>query len=368
MAKIVLTVHQLGQGGTDRVCAHLAHGFVAAGYAVEVVALADAGGGAAALLPLFGERVRLTFLGAATGRRPLDMAVRAPALVRRLRGARPDLVLSTGNNMNWLTALAVRRARLGATRLALKTTNPIVRPQDPWWRRGVRQRGYARAFAAADRVLTLSDEETEALRTAFPAAADRFVTVANPYVTDRMLTVAPAPAGPVRTILAAGRLAAQKRMDLAVRAFARLDRADARLVVLGEGPDRAALEALAAELGVADRVAFPGFTADVTGYYAAADLFVLPSRYEGLPAVVLEAMAVGVPVVATDCFPAARSLIRRAPGCAIAEPTPDAFAAAMAAALDRPRPAGLREVAAPYGIAAAVTSHLRALAPLIAGS
>jgi glycosyltransferase involved in cell wall biosynthesis len=106
-----------------------------------------------------------------------------------------------------------------------------------------------------------------------------------------------------RVVLAVGRLSREKAQADLLRAFARLAResagARARLVLVGEGPERAALEELAAELGLGGRVVFAGQTSDVAPFYAAADLFALPSHSEGSPYALLEAMAAGVPVVAT---------------------------------------------------------------------
>ncbi len=103
-------------------------------------------------------------------------------------------------------------------------------------------------------------------------------------------------------VLAAGRLHEQKRFDLLLEAFARAREKvpAARLVVVGTGSLRADLERRARELGVADRTQFAGFRADMPAVFAAADLFALSSDDEGLPMVVLEAMAAGLPVVATE--------------------------------------------------------------------
>ncbi len=100
---------------------------------------------------------------------------------------------------------------------------------------------------------------------------------------------------------AAGRLAPEKAFDALIRSVHALGQRgiNFRLVVIGEGDDRARLEALANELGVADRVHLPGWQADVRGYFEAMDVFALSSLREGLPNVLLEAMALEVPCVAT---------------------------------------------------------------------
>ena len=106
-----------------------------------------------------------------------------------------------------------------------------------------------------------------------------------------------------------------------------------------------------------------GFVRDVATALHSADLFVLPSAYEGLPAVVLEAMAANCPVLSTDCFPAARALVGRAPGCAIIPNGDDA--GSLAEQIDRhlglERPTQLRAIAERYSIGNGVLSHIAAM-------
>ena len=106
-----------------------------------------------------------------------------------------------------------------------------------------------------------------------------------------------------RIMLAVGRLDKQKGYDLLIRAFARVDakRKGWRLVILGEGPERSNLWRLAEDLGIHDAVAMPGIVKEPAEWMHKADLFVLPSRYEGFPNALLEAMACGCAVIAADC-------------------------------------------------------------------
>jgi glycosyltransferase involved in cell wall biosynthesis len=291
-----------------------------------------------------------------------------PEYARFLRRARPDWVLSTGNNMNWVTAAGLKLSGLTTTRLVMKTTNPIVRPRDKLLARTIRRAGYRRAFRAADAVLTLSDAETRQLQAMFPREASRFRTVINPYVTPDMLRERPFERSEAeRLVLAVGRLQPQKRMSLLIRAIAHVTTPGSRLVILGEGVERPRLEALVRDLGLSDRVELPGFDPDVGTWFARADLFVLPSVYEGLPAVVLEAMAANCPVVSTDCFPAARELVAGAEGCALIErPDPVLLARLIDERFAEPRPTSLRALAETYSIENAQRSHVEAVASLIA--
>ncbi len=103
-------------------------------------------------------------------------------------------------------------------------------------------------------------------------------------------------------VMTIGRLEYSKRQDLLLRAWAGVRETvpDARLVLISDGPERHALQKLATRLGIADSVAFAGAKPDAHRFLKAADVFVLPSRYEGWPIVLLEALAAGVPVVASD--------------------------------------------------------------------
>lgn len=144
-------------------------------------------------------------------------------------------------------------------------------------------------------------------------------------------------------ILNVGRLSPQKNQLLLLEAFARLP-GDGRLVILGEGNLRGALERRAKDLGIADRVKMPGFRLDPGPYYRSADLFVLSSDFEGYPVAMIEAMHCGLPIVSTDC-PTGPTEILNHGEFGILAPCGDSerLAAAIAAALASPSdPDGLK--------------------------
>jgi glycosyltransferase involved in cell wall biosynthesis len=137
-----------------------------------------------------------------------------------------------------------------------------------------------------------------------------------------------------------------------------------RLTIVGDGPLRGALEAAAAQLGIAARITFAGFVADVTPFYATASLLIMSSRWEGLPAGPIEALACGCDVVATDCAPGLTELLAAA-GALTPVPVGDAPALAWAidAALDRGSPSPrARAVASSYSMSVSLDDHLRLLA------
>jgi glycosyltransferase involved in cell wall biosynthesis len=158
-------------------------------------------------------------------------------------------------------------------------------------------------YPRADKVIAVSDGVADDLAQNFGVPRDKLVSIANPIDVDAIEAKAGAespdrPEGDY--ILAAGRLVKSKNFELLIRAYAQAGLSE-RLVILGEGGERAALEALARECGVADRVSLPGFSANPYPLMRGAKLFVLSSNDEGFPNALVEAMALGTPVVATNC-------------------------------------------------------------------
>lgn len=372
--KIAFVTYGLGLGGTDRVCCHLARGFHGLGDQVQILACANGGQGQPALKAIIEGGPTLTLLTRKKwGNRQVQKMMALPTYVRWLRAERPDFVVATGNNICRFTALGFRLARIASTsRLVIKTTNPVVRRKKSL-SEYIRRRAFGRAFRAASAVLTLSKEEASLLARTFPDAANHFHPVYNPYLTEafEQATAVPNKAsvdgvnGPT-VMLAVGRLHHQKNYARMLRAFAMLiesGRRDLLLRIIGDGPDRQQITALINELGIADRVEMPGYTTDIPHQMARADVLLLSSDYEGLPAVVIEALACDCPVISTNCFPMAKALLEPLPGCLVVDGKDDSsFAAAMGKWLDMPRiRPTLRPHALHYTTASAVQSHRTAM-------
>ncbi|MBV9841334.1 MAG: glycosyltransferase [Sphingomonadaceae bacterium] len=344
--------------------AYLATGFAAHGLNTELVIIARGGEAEGAIQPLISTSVAIQFLGDHGFTRPFDLLRRLPALVRSLRFTDPDVVVAAANNVALITAVALRFAGLRATRLYIKTTNPIASSRHRGLVRALRRYTYRFAFRRATAVWTLSADESREMREGFAEFSRLFRDVANPYVTPAMLAAptVQAPVRPTALVVSVARLTRQKRLDRLIAAFEHVRTPGARLLILGEGEDRAALQSMIDRLGLGARVAMPGFSNDIPQILHSAQLFVLTSAYEGLPAVVLEAMAANCPVLSTDCFPAARSLLEQAEGCAIIEdPSPVLLAAQIDLHLTQSRPTALRSIAERYSIENGVRSHLEAL-------
>ena len=218
-------------------------------------------------------------------------------------------------------------------RIVAQVSAAISKPQ----RRAIKQftfRWKLRHYLSkADAVVALSEAaryEAQALiRTAVHA-------IPLPALADDLPAPMPAQG---RTIMAAGRLVPEKGFQDLISAFALLKDHEARLVIAGEGPHRAALEAQVAVLGLGDRIVLPGFADDIRPSLDAARLFVLSSHFEGYAAVIIEALAAGRPVVATDCTPATHELLGDPRfGRTVPIGDPKAMAAAIGEMLAQPAP------------------------------
>ena len=166
---------------------------------------------------------------------------------------------------------------------------------------------YRNLYKQAEKVICPSDAMAEDLKENFGVPREKLLRIYNPIDAERIWQMAGAGEYPYDKggphLVAVGRLSREKGFDVLIDAMpAVLQRfPDAQVVILGEGPLEAELREQARSLGLQEKVIFLGFQANPWLYLKHADVFVLPSRYEGLPNVLLEALALGTPVVVSDC-------------------------------------------------------------------
>ena len=280
--------------------------------------------------------------------RPLPNLSRLPALARYLRRERPHALLSAKTYANLVAVWAARLA--GApTRIVISEHSHLSSVAEHKDRRFLAPL-VRRTYPRADVKVGVSDGVAADLSRFAGMPRHEIVTAHISWATPGCRNGAKAPlahawfqpdAPPV--ILGAGRLVRQKDFATLLRAFARVRaRRRARLVVLGEGPLRSDLEASARALGIAADLDMPGFVSNPWAWMAGAAVFALSSAWEGLPTVLIESLAVGCPVVSTDCPSGpAEILDGGAYGRLVPVGGDEALAEAIVATLDEPPPRDL---------------------------
>ena len=304
--RVTFVIPAIGSGGAEHALVLLARRWAAAGRGVTILTYDDGS------RPPFYEldpRIRHVPLGLARDSSGLLDALRrnlrrAGRLRGELRRSRPDVVVSFIDQTNVLTLVAAEG--LGVPVVVVEQSDPHTFPIPPAWAR-LRTLTYGRAR----RVVLLSARDAGY----FPPRLRRRVSVIpNPFVPPP-----PAPpggpadgrtAGPP-TLIAVGRLHRDKGFDILLRAFALLreEHPGWDLTVLGEGEERGRLEALREELRLGGRVSLPGRVRDPYTFLRKATLFALPSRVEGFPLALCEALACGLPAVCADCAGGVRDIV-----------------------------------------------------------
>jgi glycosyltransferase involved in cell wall biosynthesis len=297
-----------------------------------------------------------------------------PALERYLRRERPDALLSALNHSN-LAAIWARRLAGVPTRLVLSERNTLSVRARRSGERSLRALPamIRRFYPWADAVTAVSEGVADDLARVTGIPRSAIATTWNPVVSPALLVAAAQPLehpwfrpGEPPVVLGAGKLRPQKDFGTLIDAFARVRAArPARLVILGEGPEESRLRVRARRLGVSADVALEGFVANPFAYMARAAVFALSSAWEGLPAVLIQAMACGCPVASTDC-PSGPAEILEGGKHGPLVPVGDAEALAgailrlLAAPGDRE---GLRRRAADFSVDRIVERYLAVLAP-----
>ena len=333
--RLALFLPTLDDGGAERVMLQLAASFSARGRAVDLV-VGVPGGPLDAQVPA-GPRV--VSLGAAR------TILALPALIRYLRRERPAALLSTLEHANVLAVGAGALARAGVP-VVLREANVLL-PRGELGRRARLLRALMRrAYRMARRIIAVSRSVATSLTEELALDAERIRTIYNPIVTAALHEKATAPLddpwfapGAPPVVLGVGRLATQKDFATLIRAFAqvRAGRA-ARLVILGEGPERRSLEELIRQLGMAGDVKLPGYDHNPFRYMSRASVFALSSLYEGLPGALIQAMACGCRVIGTDGPGGAREVLEGgAAGPLVPPGDPAALARGISALLDQAR-------------------------------
>lgn len=335
--RIAIFLPNLGGGGAERVALASAKDLADKGHKVDLVLVRAVGD----LLPLVPKDVRVVDLKA---RRILAAM---PPLTRYLREERPD----TLHAVMWpvtVVAIMARRLARSSARLVISDQVALSRQVTGGLQRRLLEWTTRWLYPLADVRIVCSKTAADDLARLSGIPRDRIEVIYNPISPPKRIAsnarVEALWKGKGPRLITIGSMKDQKNHALLLDAFARVAAKDARLMLLGQGPLRAALERQAEALGIADRVIFPGFSVDPWPFLASADLFVLSSDYEGFPLVLAEAMHAGLKVVSTDCVSGPAEMLEggrhgRLVPCGDA----GALAAAINAALAEPSdPAAMR--------------------------
>jgi glycosyltransferase involved in cell wall biosynthesis len=306
--RLAIFLPGLYDGGAERTLLNLAEGIALKGFPVDLV-LARAEGPYMAEIP---DSLRVIDLKV-----PRVMMC-LPALVRYLRKERPTALLST----LYANIIAVWARWIAGTpqRVVLNEQNTLSSVSNG--ENDLRWKLYPMLakwfYPWADSVTAVSKGVADDLIQAAKLSKNQVQVIFNPIVTPQMRQKSKANLehpwfrpGEPPVILGVGRLTGQKAFNVLIEAFARVRKfQQARLLILGEGEERPILEAQVRDLGLEHDVELPGFISNPYPYMAHAALFVLSSRWEGLPTVLVEAMSLGTPVISTDCPSGPREILR----------------------------------------------------------
>jgi glycosyltransferase involved in cell wall biosynthesis len=349
--KVAVLSESLELGGAQRRVVDLVNGFAASGRDVRLVLLRSTG----VLGEQLADSVKTVTLN------PINPVA---DLKRFLNRERPDALLAGAAAIHAVAVDAVRDSVPHVPLILRASSHPFRRM--PWTLprqrllEYVRRRQRIRRYAAADGIIAVAEDVAEAIRAKLPRAT--IATIPNPVITETFLAGASAPIpwpwsdeDGVPVILSVGRLALAKDFPTLLRGFAMVrQQRPAKLVIVGGGSakEKRELSGLASRLGLGSEVAFPGETNAVAAWLERADLFVSSSLWEGAPSALIEALAMGCPVVATSSVGSARDLLRNGQlGRLVSPRNPKLLAKAILDELGTRRdPASLKASVASYGV------------------
>ncbi|RLB44288.1 MAG: glycosyltransferase [Deltaproteobacteria bacterium] len=293
-------------------------------------------------------------------------------LVRYLRMERPEVLLSDKDRVNRVALLARRISGVN-TRIVIRvgTTVSLNLARRGFIHRHLQYLSIKHLYPWSDCIILPSKGAAQDLERIAPHLSKKIKVTPSPVASPELeLLSRQVPVHPWLTdrqepiILGVGELCGRKNFSCLIRAFALVNnKVPSRLIILGEGRQRAHLQHLAGELGIADRISLPGFVSNPYAFMARASVFVLSSLCEGAPVVLMEALALGIPVVSTDCPSGPAEILeggKIAPLVPIGDPA--TMAQAILSVLDKPPdPELLRSASMPFTVKKATDCYLQTI-------
>lgn len=328
-AKLSITcfIHSLAGGGAERVMAGLSSQLHLRGHRVTLVTFDDGSTDRHHIDEGVG-RVALNLNSNARG--PIgklrQIRRRHRAITNAISDLSPDVVISFCDRTNIDVLLA--SGRTSPPVIVSERSDPARQSLGPFWN-AVRKRVYPHAAA----VVALTEPSATFLR-----PFSRHVAVISSAINPPTVMSQRGPACDRKLIVGAGRLEHEKGFDRLLESFAHStsDQRSWRLVIYGEGSLRDSLVQQANTLGIAERVEMPGWVRPLSDSLSQATLFCLPSRYEGFPSVLLEAMSMGVPSISVDCESGPRVIIDHGRNGLLVEPSVEGLGEGIKRLIDHP--------------------------------
>jgi glycosyltransferase involved in cell wall biosynthesis len=360
--RIAVFLATSGHSGVDRIMKNLIRETTSRGIIVDLLHVRGHG-------PHFDEPVE--------GLRIVDLGVShvtssLPPLIRYLRGERPVALLSDKDRVNRVALLAKRMAGVPVRSVVrIGTTVSVNLSQRGWVQRRIQYFSIGHLYRWADRVVVPSHGAAADLVHTLSLPAHLIRVLPSPIVDKEIFARAREPVDhpwfkepTVPVILGVGELSARKDFQTLVKAFARVRTLrPCRLLILGEGRQRQHLEDVVSHLNLEETVSFPGFVKNPFPYMQRASLLVLSSICEGLPVALVEALALGTPVVATDCPSGPREILDNGRNGRLTPVGDEAgLAEAILQTLNDPLPSNiLMSAAMPYSVVQATSRYLEIL-------
>jgi glycosyltransferase involved in cell wall biosynthesis len=358
-ATVAIMLETLPGGGMERSCLKLIIGIQKRGFSADLILRSQEG----ELLSIVPKEINIVSFAKSR------MLTTLFPLIRYLRREKPAVLITNFYPVSIVAVMAKIFARSRDTRLIIvERCNLSNQKHFNSFRRKIFLFFMRWLYPKADRIVGVSNGVSRDIEQCLGLKKESVKTIYNGVIDEGFFERANEPLkhkwfkpGPPPVLLAVGRLVDQKNFSILLKAFALLrEKREAKLIILGEGYLRPDLEKLTEELGLRNDVDMPGFDINPLKYYKICSVFVLSSRLEGLAGVVIEALACGCPIVATDCPSGPAEILENGKyGLLVPVGDPKAMAEAMSKALDMPHdPEPLIERAKEFSVEKAVSNYL----------